>query len=155
MGDYPIVDKSTILALLDAQYGVAASGRMREVPSFAAVNAVIALAIHAGELAVDAVAATSQDFYRNAALTIPDMISSEPTLLSVRALLAMAMLARNLSKAPAFYMLAATASRQLGLLQLRYPEQFRESGSPQRLEYWKLYRIACTFEELSSSAARS
>ncbi|KAK7755731.1 hypothetical protein SLS62_002344 [Diatrype stigma] len=122
--------KPAFLTLLDAQYAASTANPAGNPARWAVVNAVVALAIRAktapsfspfpsssspeSEAAISSIA---HGYYRNAAMVIPSLVLGEASLLSIRALVAMALFARDaVSEASTVLLLASNASRQLDLL---------------------------------------
>ncbi|KAJ1303664.1 hypothetical protein OPQ81_008092 [Rhizoctonia solani] len=120
MAEYQLLDKPSFLALLRAQYAASTSGPAGQPARWGLVNAVLARVLRSkiapgaeGELSfvVDA-------SYRNATLVIHELILQQPSLLSIQALLAMAIFAKEVSDNQAYYMLSTNAARQVESLDI-------------------------------------
>lgn len=120
MTEYQVIELSSVLLLLEEQYEVSIVGPANHYPRWALVNAVIAIALRA-KIAPGAEPELStypRAFYLNATTVLPDLILQQPSLLSVQALLAIAIFAREVPGTHAFVTLATNALRQLELLML-------------------------------------
>ncbi|KPM36225.1 hypothetical protein AK830_g10351 [Neonectria ditissima] len=121
MAEHQLLDLRSFVALLNAQYAVSSVDPGGNPARWALVNAVIALALRV-KTAPGSEAELSdipRAYYRNATTVIPDLILHDSSLLSIQALLAMAMFAQGTSDTQAFVTLSTNASRQLELLSLR------------------------------------
>lgn len=93
MAEYPLFDVSKFMELLNAQYLTRPSGPGDNCTRWARVNAVLALAIRAkaAPSAGKGLSDVINAFYRNASAVLPELSLQDPSLLSIQALLAMAM----------------------------------------------------------------
>ncbi|KAH8658275.1 hypothetical protein BX600DRAFT_64429 [Xylariales sp. PMI_506] len=140
MANHRLFDESSFLTLLDTQYAGSDLHHPGENPArWAAVNAIVALAIRAKTAAgsEDAFSDVMNGFYKNATTVLPELILREPTLLSMRALLTMAVFAWGVPDTRASAMLAVNAWHQLeflcpGLAQAR---DILELGALERVKY--------------------
>lgn len=118
MAEHQLMDLSTFVKLLDAQYAASSVGSGGNPARWTMVNAVIALAIRF-KTAPGSEAALSDithGFYQNATRVLPELILQDTCLLSVQALLTMAMFAQCIPDIRASIMLATNASRQAGIV---------------------------------------
>ncbi|KAF8848953.1 hypothetical protein BDZ45DRAFT_697990 [Acephala macrosclerotiorum] len=115
MAEHQLLDLSNFVMLLDAQYTASAFDPADNPARWALVNAIIALGVRFKTAAgsENALSNITHSFYQNAIKVLPDLVLQGPTLLSIQALLAIAMFARCISDIQAFIMLATNASRQL------------------------------------------
>ncbi|KAM0473575.1 hypothetical protein ACHAPX_007980 [Trichoderma viride] len=115
-------------ALLSAQYMASSTGPAEnDFARWALVNAVTALALRfkAAPGSEDDLGSIQLAYHRNATAVIHHLILQEPSLLSIQALLAMAMFVEDAPESAAFIMLAMNASRQLELLDSRMPKEIK------------------------------
>ncbi|KAF3769797.1 hypothetical protein M406DRAFT_325280 [Cryphonectria parasitica EP155] len=115
MAEYQLLAMPSFLALLDAQYAASAAGPAGQPARWGLVNAVLATALRS-KIAPGAEAELSvvaNAFYRNAISVIQELILQQPSLLSIQALLAMAIFAKDIPDTQAYYMLSTNASRQV------------------------------------------
>lgn len=130
-------------ALLSAQYMASSTGPAEnDFARWALVNAVTALALRfkAAPGSEDDLGSIQLAYHRNATAVIHHLILQEPSLLSIQALLAMAMFVENAPESAAFIMLATNASRQLELLNSR---MLKETKSKQ---HQRACEISSTFD---------
>lgn len=106
------------MKLIEAQHADSTTGPGEDAARWAVVNGVIAIAgrfkTAAGSEAE--MSPITLSFYRNASLVIHQLILQKPSLLSVQALLSMAIFARGTPDTEAFIMLASNAFNQLEIL---------------------------------------
>jgi hypothetical protein len=122
MGVHNLIDESTFMAHLEEQYSEGYYGPAGHPVRWALVNSVIGLATRF-KIAPEAEAELSDiplRLFHNARMVLSDFILLEPTLLSMQALLAMALLAHAVQDEQALVMLTRNASSQL--------EQFRKAN---------------------------
>ncbi|KAI1743760.1 hypothetical protein F4680DRAFT_407407 [Xylaria scruposa] len=143
------ISLESFIGLLDAQYADDTTGPGDDAARWAVVNSVIALAgrfkTAAGSEAD--MSPITLGFYRNASLVIHQLILHKPTLLSIQALLSMAMFARGIPDVEAFIMLAKNAFNQLDILQQTWSlgnSVFPMSGEK---EIAQVYRFASQLSE--------
>lgn len=142
--EYLLFDVSNFMELLGAQYAVSPSGLGDNCARWASINAVLALVIRskaapgAGKGLSDIIHA----FYRNAFAVLLDLILQDPSLLSIQALLAMAMFAQGTPDHQEFIMLVTSASRQLEMLNLSQPTLWLELDSEEMEQCRQVFRIA-------------
>jgi hypothetical protein len=115
-----LLDLSDFMTLLDDQYASSSLGPADNPARWAVVNAITALATRAktapgSETELHDI---THGFYRNATRVIPELILQDPSLLSVQALLSLAIFARCIPDVQASVMLTTNASRQLEFLGL-------------------------------------
>ncbi|KAI0862349.1 hypothetical protein F4860DRAFT_125453 [Xylaria cubensis] len=133
--------------LLDTQYVDDMTGPGDDAARWAVVNSVIALAgrfkTAAGSEAD--MSPITLGFYRNASLVIHQLILHKPSLLSIQALLSMAIFARGIPDLEAFIMLAKNAFNQLDILQRIW--SIGNSSFPISGEFAQVYRFASQLRE--------
>ncbi|AEO70702.1 glycoside hydrolase family 71 protein [Thermothielavioides terrestris NRRL 8126] len=157
MAEHQLLDLATFVPLLDAQLAAGPAEPAGNPARWALVNAVIALALRA-KMAPGAEAELSiyqRAFYRNATTVMSELILQEPGLLSVQALLAMAMFARATSDTRAFAMLVTSALRQLELL-VAAQNQSPANGAfdmANRAQLMQAYGVVSAFEALARQHA--
>ncbi len=148
MSDYRLLDFPSFMTFHDAQHAASVVEPAGDPARWAVVNAIIALAVRA-KMAPGSETELSdipQALYQNALTVTPELIYiNSPSLLSVTALLAMAMFARGIPGTQAFVMLITNASRQLELLRLS--GFFAGQAIDIEESYRRLHKIASTFEE--------
>lgn len=150
MAEHPLMDLSTFVKLLDAQYTANSIDSDDNPARWAMVNAVTALAIRfkTAPGSEDALSDITHGLYQNATRVLPDLILQGPCLLSVQALLTMAMFARCVSDIRAFIMSATNASRQLELLTLNLLSTEQAIDMEEAQQYETVYRTVNTFDVL-------
>ncbi|KAI3317056.1 hypothetical protein HD806DRAFT_515919 [Xylariaceae sp. AK1471] len=118
MAEHPFITLPSFFGLLDAQYAVSATDPTDDPARWAVVNATVALAIRFKTAAgsEDYISPIAQSFYLNATRVVHQLILLTPSMLSIQALLAMAVFARGIPSTPAFIMLVTNASCQLEML---------------------------------------
>ncbi|KAI0442073.1 hypothetical protein F4803DRAFT_520812 [Xylaria telfairii] len=140
------ISLETFLELLEAQHADSTTGPGEDAARWAVVNGVIAIAgrfkTAAGSEAE--MSPITLGFYRNASLVIHQLILQKPSLLSVQALLSMAVFARGTPDKEAFIMLASNALNQLEIL-------LRTRSLSAEGEFAQVYRFA---SQLSEEACR-
>lgn len=110
----PLLSLNSFMALLRTQYSSSPSGPADSPARWALVNATIAIAIRfktasASEAEINPIASM---YYRNSTAVIYQLVSQDPSLLSMQALLAMSIFAKDSSDSQELIMLATNASRQ-------------------------------------------
>jgi hypothetical protein len=120
MAEHQLLDLSDFLMLLEDQYAASSLDPADDPARWAVINAIVALGVRfkTAPGSETAFSDITHGFYQNATRVVPELILQDPSLLSIQALLAMAMLARHIPDIRAFIMLATNASRQLELLSL-------------------------------------
>jgi hypothetical protein len=148
MAEHPLLDLPRLVTLVEEQYAASATDPADNHARWALVNAVFALALRfkiapgaEGELST-----FPRAFYRNAVTVLPELILQEPSLLSIQALLAMAIFAQA-SDSRSFAMLMTNASRELELLR---PTQVRKPDASEEEQLSRAYGIAATLETLAA-----
>ncbi|KAI1752929.1 hypothetical protein F4782DRAFT_106578 [Xylaria castorea] len=143
------ISLENFMKLLEAQYADNTTGPGEDAARWAVVNGVIALAgrfkTAAGSEAE--MSPITLSFYRNASLVIHQLILHKPSLLSIQALLSMAVFARGIPDMEAFIMLAKNAFNQLEILQRTWSmgnSLFFMSGKE---ELAQVYRFASQLSE--------
>lgn len=142
MAEDQLLDLSNFMTLLEAQYASSPLGPADNPSRWAIVNSIIALAMRV-KTAPGSEAALSDithAFYQNAVKVTPELILQDPSLLSIQALLAMAMFAQYIPGKQAFRMLTTNASRQLEILSLSWADQLIGLGENE--QYTQMYIIA-------------
>ncbi|KAI1321671.1 hypothetical protein F5Y16DRAFT_405120 [Xylariaceae sp. FL0255] len=115
LGAHAFIRLPDLLELLDAQYNNENPMEPGDNPGrWAVVNAVVALSVRfktaaGAELEFSPVAMSG---YHNATMVVHSLILQAPSLLTIQALLAMALFARGIPDQQAFVMLATNASSQ-------------------------------------------
>lgn len=117
MAEYQLLDLPSFMMLLDAQYAASSVDPADNSAQWALVNAVLALAIRfkMAPGSENSLSDIPRGYYQNAITVTPDLILQAPSLLSIQALLVMAIFARDIGDRQAFVMLANNASHQLKL----------------------------------------
>ncbi len=154
MAEHQLLDISNFVMLLDAPYAASCANPADAPARWAIVNAVIALALRF-KTAPGSEAALSDithSFYQNAIRVLPELILQDSSLLSIQALLAMAMFARRISDIQAFIMLATNASRQLELLGRFSIDRVIDMREIE--QYEQAYKTANVFDETISEVLR-
>ncbi|PNP45172.1 hypothetical protein TGAMA5MH_03223 [Trichoderma gamsii] len=158
-----LLDLADFSALLSAQYIASSTGPAEnDFARWATVNAVTALALRfkAAPGSEGDLSSIPLAFYHNATAVIHHLILQEPSLLSIQALLAMAMFVEDTPEPAAFIMLATNASRQLELLESRMPDDFKSNGANLKSkQHQRACEISSTFDNkigllLSSDASQ-
>jgi hypothetical protein len=148
MAEHPLLDLPQLVTLVEEQYAASLTEPADNPARWALVNAVFALALRfkiapgaEGELST-----FPRAFYRNAVTVLPELILQDPSLLSVQALVAMAMFAQACDSR-SFAMLMANASRELELLR-RAQGQLDVMSEEEQLS--RAYGIASALEALAA-----
>lgn len=118
MGDHRLLSQVQFLKLLSEQYACSTDGPGETPVRWALVNAVLAMALRF-KIAAGAegdLAHISATFYRNATAVMDRLLLGTPGLLSLQALLAMAMYVRETADKNAFVVLVTNASCQRRLV---------------------------------------
>jgi hypothetical protein len=149
MAEHQLMDLPNFVILLDAQYAASSRDPADNPARWAVFNAIVALAVRfktapGSEAAVYDI---THGFYQNATRVLPELLLQDPCLLSIQALLAMAMFARNIPDIPAFIMLATNASRQLELLSLSGLSTDRLIHMEGTEQYEQVYRTINIFDK--------
>ncbi|KAI0535220.1 hypothetical protein GGR58DRAFT_480028 [Xylaria digitata] len=118
MAEHPFISLESFMALLEAQYAASTVGPAENAAQWALVNAILALAIRFKTVvgSESDIYVVTESFYKNATMVFHQLILQDPNLLSIQALLAMAVFSRELPGSQAFIMLTTNASRQLEIL---------------------------------------
>jgi hypothetical protein len=118
MAKHQLITQPSFMALLEEQYRASSVGAADSPARWALVNAVLGLAhwFKTSPTAGRNMFEYPRAFYRNATAVLSELILKTPSLLSIQALLAMAMFAETSSDTASFVMLTTNASRQLELL---------------------------------------
>lgn len=155
-----LLDLADFIALLSDQYVASPTGPAGNFARWAIVNAVTALALRfkAAPGSEDDLYSIPLAFHHNATAMIHHLILQEPSLLSIQALLAMAMFVEDTPESAAFIMLGTNASRQLELFGSRMPADFESNGTKSK-QYQRVCEISSTFDKkigllLGSDASR-
>lgn len=155
-----LLDLADFTALLNDQYIASSTGPADNPARWALVNAVTALALRfkAAPGSEDDLSFIPLAFYHNATATIHQLILQEPSLLSIQALLAMAMFVEYAPESTAFIMLGTNASRQLELFERKMPEDCKSNGTKSK-QHQRVCEISSTFDKkigflLSSDASQ-
>ncbi|KAI1313716.1 hypothetical protein F5Y03DRAFT_337521 [Xylaria venustula] len=117
MEEHPFINLANFTVLLEAQYTASVVGPAGDPARWALVNAVIAVAMRSkiAPGAESELSPVTERLYKNATMVVDQLILRDPTLLSIQALLAMAIFCRGRPNAQAFVMLVTNASHQLGI----------------------------------------
>lgn len=159
-----LLDLADFTALLNDQYIASSTGPAGNFARWAIANAVTALALRfkaapgAAPGSEDDLSSIPLAFYHNATAMIHRLILQEPSLLSIQALLAMAMFVEDTPESAAFVMLGTNASRQLQLFESRMPEDFKSIGTKSK-QHQRVCEVSSTFDKkigllLSSDASQ-
>ena len=146
MKEHQFISEERFSQLLEAQYASSTVGPAGDAPRWALVNIVVALALRFKNAAgtESTIGAVMQSFYLNATMVTQQVIFQDPSLLSVQALLAMAVFSRGIPDAQAFSMLATNASYQLEVLgRKRYGGLLVCDEN----EFWPVYQITAKLRE--------
>ncbi|KAI1130668.1 hypothetical protein F5Y10DRAFT_235319 [Nemania abortiva] len=138
------INFESFMQLFEAQYADNASSPGQDIARWALVNGVTALAGRFKMLpgSEDDLSPIHLSFYRNARLVLPQLIGQDPSLLSVRAILVMAMFARGIPDAKTFTMLVKNASDQLETLERAWSLTILPLTMSQREEFIRVYKFA-------------
>ncbi|KAK4032172.1 hypothetical protein C8A01DRAFT_41381 [Parachaetomium inaequale] len=159
MADYPLLDLPRFATLADEQYAACSTDPAGNPSRWALVNAVFALALRfkIAPGAENDLSMFPRALYQNAAAVLPELIlHGDPSLLSVQALLAMAMFAHAVSDSRSSAMLTANASRQVELLQRVHARQgpplpvFDAIAREEEAQLGRAYGIASALEALAA-----
>lgn len=153
MAEHQLIDLSDFMALLDAQHAASSTGPADNPARWAIINAVIAIALRyktapgsEGELSD-----IQHGYYRNATAVIPDLILQDASLLSIQALLAMAIFASGIPDTQASVMLVTNASRQLEMFSRGQSLSGRVLETGEAKYHEQLSRVINTFERNASA----
>ncbi|KAI0425263.1 hypothetical protein F5Y09DRAFT_110443 [Xylaria sp. FL1042] len=120
--EYQFISLESFARHFETQYAVSTVGPAEDAARWALVNAIVALSmrfkIAAGS--EQELSPLIQSFYQNATMVVHQLILQNPNLVSIQALLAMALFSRGIPDAQAFVMLTANASRQLEIFSRRW-----------------------------------
>ena len=145
MSEHQLLSLTDFTILLEAQYAASSTDPAGNPARRALLNAIIALA--ARQKTDAGLSDIPRIFYQNATAALPELILQEPSVLSVQALLAMAIYARNFSDSQAFVMSVANSSRQLETLDSKTTAVFKGDAAEQ---YRHLCRVAIMLRNDSS-----
>jgi hypothetical protein len=148
MANYQLTDLSDFMTLLDYQYATSSLDPADHPARWAVVNAILALAVRVKTApgSETVLADVSLALYRNAFKVVPELILQNPCWLSIQALLAMAIFARNTPDTQAFIMLSTNASRQLNLLGQRGLPSPQVFDIQKMEQYSQIYRTVNIFD---------
>ncbi|KAK3319633.1 hypothetical protein B0T19DRAFT_269814 [Cercophora scortea] len=137
MAIYPIFDQLKFIELLDTQQAISAREPGDDPARWASINAVLALSVRAkippvANAESESMVDIADAFYRNALGVFADLVMRAPSLLSVQALLAMAVYVRDRGESTAFIMLVTDAARRLDLFGLASMLRGLESGEAEQ-----------------------
>ncbi|KAI0165579.1 hypothetical protein GGR57DRAFT_447996 [Xylariaceae sp. FL1272] len=143
---------SKFLELLCAQYADSAVEPGQDAARWALVNAVLASAVRFKTAAgsENQVSEVMQGLYFNATKVIPRLILQRPGLLSIQALVAMALFAREVPEPQAFAMLVSNASRQLEIFSRHYSP---DNSNPSLIDQVHLEQLYLLISRLSIEAS--
>ncbi|KAK1238203.1 hypothetical protein MKX08_002782 [Trichoderma sp. CBMAI-0020] len=160
MEDRQLLDLEDFTTLLNDQYIASSTGPAQNFARWAIVNAMTALALRfkAAPGSEDDLSSIPLAFYHNATAVIHQLILQEPSLLSIQALLAMAMFVEDAPESAAFIMLGTNASRQLELFDHRMPADFSINAIKSK-QHQRVCEISSSFDKkigflLSSDASQ-
>ncbi|KAI8952770.1 hypothetical protein F4801DRAFT_539287 [Xylaria longipes] len=146
------ISLKTFTELLEAQHADSITGPGEDVARWAVINGIVALAgrfkTAAGSEADMSPIVLS--FYRNASLVIHQLILHKPSLLSVQALLTMAIFARGTPDMDAFIMLTSNAFNQLEILQRTWSLESSLLPPSGEENFAQVYRFASQLREEAS-----
>lgn len=148
MAQKKLLDLSDFITLLNNQYIASSTGPAGNFARWAVVNAVTALALRfkAAPGSEADLSSIPLAFYHNATAVIHQLILQEPSLLSMQALLAMAMFAEDTPELAAFIMLGTNASRQLQLFNKKVPPNCK-SGIAGLEQYRHICEVSSTIDK--------
>ncbi|KAK4232945.1 hypothetical protein C8A03DRAFT_39386 [Achaetomium macrosporum] len=161
MADYPLLDLHSFVTLVDEQYAACSteSDPADNPARWALVNAVFALALRfkIAPAAQDELAMYPRAFYRNAAAVLPELVLQDSSLLSIQALLAMAMFAQATfsdNSPSSVVMLVSNASRQVELLLQRARQGPLVLDATEEAQFRRVYGIASALEARAAQRYR-
>ncbi|KAI0385714.1 hypothetical protein F5Y04DRAFT_291158 [Hypomontagnella monticulosa] len=149
MAEHQLIDLSDFIELLDAQHAASPTSPADSPARWAIINAIIAIALRYKTAPGSESEFTDiqHGYYQNATSVIPQLILQEPSLLSIQALLAMAIFASGIPDTQASTMLVTNASRQLELFGRG---QSLAMGTEEAQRYKQLERVVEMFEKNAS-----
>ncbi|KAI1276572.1 hypothetical protein F5Y07DRAFT_399308 [Xylaria sp. FL0933] len=120
--EYQFISLESFARHFEIQYAVSTVGPAEDAARWALVNAIIALSmrfkIAAGS--EHELYPVIQSCYQNATMVVHQLILQDPSIVSVQALLAMALFSRGIPDPQAFVMLTTNASRQFEIFSRRW-----------------------------------
>lgn len=147
MAEHQLITLSHFITHLDAQCAANSLDPGDTPARWAFVNAVLALGARSKTVPDSEVLSNIvHGYYQNATKVVPELILQEPCLLSIQALLAMAIFARDSANTPAFVMLASNASRQLELLSSSWSSMGQAINFQETEQYEQAFRTADIFK---------
>jgi hypothetical protein len=149
MAKYPFMSLPDLVGLLDAQYAVSTTDAADDPARWAVINAVVALAVRFKTAAgsEDDISPIAQSFYNNAAMVYPQLIHPTPSMLSIQALLAMAVFARGIPDAQTLILLVNQASCQLEVLDSSKTPWNSMSHVNEHHQYEQIQRVVKTLTQ--------
>ncbi|KAM0807859.1 putative Zn(2)-C6 fungal-type domain-containing protein [Seiridium cardinale] len=150
-GDQPM-ELPQLLTFLDAQFADSSIEPGSDPARWALVNSVTALALRlktAPGSEAD-MSVISGAFYQNATRVIPDLILQTPSLLSIQALVSIAMFAKEIPDTTAFSALATNVSLQLELLSQKQPSVDELNDTKREAERLALCNISVIMTRLAA-----
>ncbi|KAH7129864.1 hypothetical protein B0J13DRAFT_563440 [Dactylonectria estremocensis] len=153
MADHQLLDLSHFLILLDSQYTASSIEPAEDPARWATVNAFMALAVrHKTAPGSEAeLSGIAHGFYQNAVVVLPELILKEPSLLSLQALLSMAMFAEATSDTRASLMLRANASLQLESIRSEWLISNTFADLEENQQYTRVSQVASMLDEDNSA----
>lgn len=137
-----VLELEEFMPHLSTQYEASTTGPLVEYSRWALVNAVMGLAgkfmVAPGSESV--LENIHMAYYQNAAMVLHRLILRTPSLLTVQALLAMALYAKGIPDERSFIMLVTCASKQLEMMEQNRTAVDERSDSMQRLRSFGLVR---------------
>ncbi|KAE9370342.1 hypothetical protein N431DRAFT_378564 [Stipitochalara longipes BDJ] len=148
MAEHQLMPLSHFLTHLEAQYAASSLDPADNSARWALVNAIIALGGRSKTApGSQALYNITLGIFENAMKTLRELIIEDPCLLSIQALLAMAIFTREVGNMSAFVVLASNASRQLELLTLSWSSMDQVIDGDEMGQYEQAYKIANAFEK--------
>ncbi|KAK9416398.1 putative Transcription factor domain-containing protein [Seiridium unicorne] len=153
-GDQPM-ELPQLLTLLDAQFADSSIDPGSDPARWALVNSVTALALRfktAPGSEAD-MSVISSAFYQNATIVIPDLILQTPNLMSMQALVSIAMFAKGIPDTTALSALATNVSLQLELLSQKRPSADELNDTERQAERLALCNISVIMRRLATQVS--
>ncbi|KAJ3573765.1 hypothetical protein NPX13_g4585 [Xylaria arbuscula] len=146
MEGHQFMSEESFSQLLEAQYTASTTCPAGDASRWALVNIVVALALRFKNASgpESTIGAVMQSFHVNATMVTQQVIFQDPSIISVQALLAMAVYSRSIPDVQDFSMLATNASYQLEILSRK-----RYGGLLvcDENEFWSAYHVATKLSE--------
>ncbi|KAK5629665.1 hypothetical protein RRF57_005380 [Xylaria bambusicola] len=146
VGEHQFISLESFMQLFEAQYAASTDEPAGDDARWALVNVVVAMALRFKTAAVgeSSIGPLIQSFHLNAVMVEQQVTYQDPNLLSVQALLAMAMFSRGIPDPQAFGKLATNA-----LYQLKVLDRKRLGGllGSRENEFWQVHQVSTKLSE--------